>query len=198
MPRFAELARATRLGDPGPGAPMTREELGAHVAHMVWESLSDLLLSNESSQLFSDLGVSTEEGVPSDSATEELLIYLMWAHVRSVRQVFHPRTNGDPVKCVLGALHRAIYEDLEKRGITSAELPIFEQRAAARYFDYHHALEESPEVLGMAAARHLGRSDEPSCKAARILASWAQEIFQPLQDFLEEIEIIPPGDPQPE
>ncbi|TVP55861.1 MAG: hypothetical protein EA351_09625 [Gemmatimonadales bacterium] len=176
---------------------MTREELGAHVAHMVWESLTDLLLSDESSRLFSDLGVSTEDGVPSDSATKELLIYLMWAHVRSIRQAFHPRANGDPVNGVLGALHRAIYEDLEKRGITAAELPIFEQRVAARYFDYHHALEESPEVLGRTAARHLGRSDEPTPESARILASWAQEIFQPLQDFLEELEIIPPESPRP-
>lgn len=173
---------------------MTREELGEHMAHMVWESLSDLLVSDDSRRLFDELGLSMTEGMPDDRASEELLVFLLWAHARALRQAFHRRSDPEPLHCVLGALHRAVYQDLEAHGFTSSNLPVFEQRVSARYFDYHHALEDSPEALGVAAALHLG-AGQSTPEAVRILAARAQEIFQPLQDFLEEVEIIPPGSP---
>lgn len=192
MSRIADIADAGHLRDPGPGAPMTREELGDHLAHMVWESLSDLLVSEDGRTLFEALEVPVSDGLPRDPAAEELLIFFLWSHARAIGWASAERPDRDPLSCILSALHRAVYHDLEAYGIPATELPLFEQRVGARYFGYHHAAATSPLELGRAAATRISPVDRSTPEAAEILARRSLDVSEPLRDFLEDLQIVSP------
>lgn len=199
MPTLTDLTRATHLRDPGPAAPLTREELGGHLAHMVWEAVPDLLVSEDSRRAFAELGVELQDGVPQPPADDELLVFLLWAHVRGVREAFRRRADREPLGSVLSAFHRAVYADLERRGVSLQALRIFEQRLGARYVEYQRASERSAMELEKAVRSHLSPGDSPGpLPDAPILASRARELSEPLVDFLTDLEIVPVGPPEPE
>ncbi len=169
---------------------MTPAELGDSLARLVWESFSDFVADGDADVPLADLGVSTDEGVPSPHATEEALIFLLWAHTRGAQQAFVRRTEDDLVKAGLDALHRAVFEDMVENGTPRAHLPIFEQRVAARYAEYHSAAEISDASLGVAVARHLTGQTDTSQELLRAIRERAIAVANPLRDFLEEVELV--------
>ena len=91
---------------------MTTEELGDHLAQLVWESFTDFLGHDDMEIGIEDLGIETEDGIPHENAVEESLIFLMWAHTRGAQLAFAGRADEELQKRGLDAMHRAIFEDL--------------------------------------------------------------------------------------
>jgi hypothetical protein len=169
---------------------MTPEELGDTVARLVWEHFTDFITEGGAGALLRDLGRPVPDGVPDGHAAEEILIFFMWAHTRGIQQAFVGRAPDERLRATLDALHRALFEDLVAHGTPGSQLPLFEQRVAARYAEYSAAAGESDARVGEAAIRHLGGS-------ARDLApGWslterAIVAAHPLRDFLEDVELVP-------
>jgi hypothetical protein len=152
---------------------MTPEELGDSLARLVWESFSDFVAESD-----------------PENAAEEALIFFMWAHTRGTQLAFIGRAQEDLVRRGLDVMHKAVFEDMAVHGTPRSQLPIFEQRVAARYAEYAIAAEVSDARLGRAVVRHLtGREELPEA-AVRAVAERAIAVANPLRDFLEDVQLI--------
>lgn len=169
---------------------MTPEELGDSLARLVWESFTDFLAKGDAEIGLEELGIPTEDGIPDEAAVEESLIFLMWAHTRGAQLAFTGRVHQETLKQGLDSLHRAVFEDLVKNGTPAAQLPLFEQKIAARYAEYHRAAAESDTALGGAVVRHLAISGSTD-RMAHAMTNRALAVANPLRDFLEEVELVP-------
>ena len=152
---------------------MTPEELGDSLARLVWESFSDFVAESD-----------------PENAAEEALIFFMWAHTRGTQLAFIGRAQEDLVRRGLDLMHTAVFEDMAVHGTPRSQLPIFEQRVAARYSEYASAADVSDARLGRAVVRHLtGREQLPDA-AVRAVAERAIAVANPLRDFLEDVQLI--------
>lgn len=172
---------------------MTPAELGDSLARLVWESFTDFISEGDTEVPLSDLGVLHDDGVPDAHATEEALIFLMWAHTRGVQLAFAHRASDDIVRQALDEFHRAIFEDMVEHGTPRSHLPIFEQRVASRYANYHEAAERSDRELGRAAVWHLSGDDAPDSAIAAAVSERAIAAADPLRDFLQDVDLVQPG-----
>lgn len=171
-------------------ATMTPEELGDHLARLVWESFSDFMTDRTMAALLGRLGVLDEDGNPANRADEEALIFLLWAHTRGIQQAYRDRGAADLARRALDALHRAVFEDMVAHGMNRSELPLFEQRVSARYARYGQASEQSDEAVGSAVVTALTGDRTPGNDGAVELASWAISVTRPLSDFYTEVELV--------
>ncbi len=169
---------------------MTPEELGDSLARLVWESFTDFLAHGDAEIGLEELGVPTEDGIPNEGAVEESLIFLMWAHTRGAQLAFTGRAAQETLKQGLDSLHRAVFEDLVKNGTPAAQLPLFEQKIAARYAEYHRAAAKADSALGRAVVGHLATSGAADPELAHAMANRALAVANPLRDFLEEVELV--------
>jgi hypothetical protein len=169
---------------------MTPDELGDHLARLVWESFSDFLSCDDAEICLTDLGVPVEEGIPDPHASEEGLIFMMWCHTRGTQLAFLQRSSDDLVRQGLDAMHRAVFEDMVENGTPRAHLPIFEQRVSARYAEYSTAASISDGRLGEVVVRHLTGRPEANDALALAVTERAIAMANPLRDFLEEVELV--------
>lgn len=169
---------------------MTPEELGDHLARLVWESFSDFMTDPAMVALLARLGAVDQDSNPVNRADEEALIFLLWAHTRGVQQAYRDRGAANLARRALDALHRAVFEDLVSNGMSRSELPLFEQRVSARYARYGQASEESDEAVGSAVVGALTGDESPGMEGAVALASWAISVTRPLSDFYTEVELV--------
>lgn len=169
---------------------MTPEELGDTLARLVWESFSDFIADGDAEVLLGDLGLTRDDGLPQEAPTEEILIFLMWAHTRGLQLAFIGRSDRALVKEGLDAFHSAIFQDMVDNGTPEAQLPLFEQHVSARYAEYYGAAGRSDADLGISVARHLSGSDESPESLAAALTERAIEVANPLRDFLEDVELV--------
>jgi hypothetical protein len=169
---------------------MTPEELGDTLARLVWESFSDFIADGDAEVLLGDLGLTRDDGLPQEAPTEEILIFLMWAHTRGLQLAFIGRSDRELVKEGLDAFHSAIFQDMADNGTPEAQLPLFEQRVSARYAEYYSAAGRSDSELGVSVARHLAGSEQSPTSLATALTERAIEVANPLRDFLEEVELV--------
>lgn len=190
---------AAAPGVPGlmSGGPVGAAELGDHLARLVWESFSDFVTDPEVLELLGSLRVTSDEGMPRERAAEELLILHLWAHTRAAQLSFHGRAAGSRVRAVLDALHEAVFEDMAANGTPEHQLPVFEQRVAARYSEYNEAADRGDERVGRAALAHLtaGAASTPAAVRARgsaALSERAVVLVNPLRDFLDDLELTDP------
>jgi len=187
-------SRPHRMNPPGDDfrSPdtLTPAALGDHLAHLVWENFTDFIASDDAEIPVEDLGVPTNDGLPSPRTVEEALIFLMWAHTRGAQLAFVGRAPDDLLREALDVLHNAIFEDLAEHGTPRSYLPLFEQHVAARYAEYHQAAEASDEQLGRAVASHLTGESPEGMELPAGLAERARAAASPLRDFLEEIELV--------
>lgn len=171
-----------------PPDSMTPDELADNLAHLVWESFSDFLDEDDPGVSLLDLGVHTKEGVPLGHAAEEALIFLLWTHTRGAQLAFVGRAPDALIRQGLDAMHRAVFDDMVEHGTPPKQLPLFEQRVAARYAEYNQAAADSDQELSRVAVRHLtGRTGEPAHAVA--LLDRALSVANPLRDFLEDVEL---------
>jgi hypothetical protein len=152
---------------------MTTDELGDSLARLVWESFSDFVAESD-----------------PENAAEEALIFFMWAHTRGTQLAFIGRASDELVRRGLDVMHRAVFDDMALHGTPVSQLPIFEQRVAARYSEYAAAAEVSDARLGRAVVRHLTGRDELPDTLVRAIAERAIAVANPLRDFLEDVELI--------
>lgn len=169
---------------------MTADELGDTLARLVWENFTDFIAEGEAEVSLEDLGVPTEDGVPVAHAAEEALIFLMWAHTRGTQLAFMGRTPDALLKDGLDSMHRAVFEDMAEHGTPQAQLPLFEQRVAARYAEYHQASAVSDQHLGQAVCRHICEDNEPHDALGAAVTVRAVAVANPLKDFLEEVDLV--------
>lgn len=188
---FDEMTDETR----GFSAPqhMTPRELGDTLARLVWESFSDFIADGDAEVLLGDLGLTREDGIPVEATTEEILIFLMWAHTRGLQLAFVGRADESLLREGLDAFHAAIFEDMVDIGTPRSQLPLFEQRVSVRYAEYHAAARRSDADLGRAVAHHLSGSRTGSDSLALALQERAIAVANPLRDFLEEVELVNQG-----
>ncbi len=173
-----------------PPRTLTPEQLGDDIARLVWESFSDFITEGNAETLLGEMGVNAEDGLPTEHAAEEMLIFFLWAHTRGVQQAFLSRTPDDLIREGLDHLHAAVFEDMVSHGTPAAQLPIFEQRVSARYSEYYHAAESSDLAVGTAVIRHLTRKPAQPDVLARALADQAISVANPLRDFLEDVDLV--------
>jgi ABC-type dipeptide/oligopeptide/nickel transport system ATPase component len=128
--------------------------------------------------------------IVEEAPTEEILIFLMWAHTRGLQLAFIGRSDRDLVKEGLDAFHSAIFQDMVDNGTPEAQLPLFEQRVSARYAEYYSAAERSDAELGISVARHLAGSEGDQGSLAAALTERAIEVANPLKAFLEDVELV--------
>jgi len=169
---------------------MNPGELGDTLARLVWESFSDFIADGDAENLLGGLGLTKEDGLPAEAPTEEILIFLMWAHTRGLQLAFVGRSDRELVREALDAFHSAIFQDMVENGTPRSQLPIFEQRVSARYAEYYAAAERSDGELGEAVAHHLAGSERSPASLAAVLTERAIEVANPLKDFLEEVDLI--------
>lgn len=169
---------------------MTPEELGDTLAHLVWESFSDFLAQGDAEIPLQELGVPILDGVPDAHASEEALIFLMWAHTRGTQQAFVGRAPDELLKAGLDSMHRAVFEDMVHNGTPEGQLPIFEQRVGARYAEYHQASALSDERLGRSVVRHLTSREDLNEGLAHAVRDRAVAVANPLRDFLVDVELV--------
>lgn len=171
---------------------MTPSELGDNLARLVWESFTDFIAEGEQDALLGELELADEMGDPDDRVTEEMLIFLMWAHTRAAQLAFHGRASDELVRDSLDALHRAIFEDMVENGTPEGRLTLFEQRVSARYSEYYAAADESDTRVGEVALRHMkGRGEVSNPELlALALTERALVVASPLRDFLDEVELV--------
>jgi hypothetical protein len=167
---------------------MSAAELGDNLAQLVWESFTDFIErrgmapdgSNED-------GETAVLAIPSVEP-EETLIFFMWLHIRAVQQAFGSQL--DDLTNVLDAMHGAIYDDLEERVMSRVQLPLFEQRASARYSEYYEAASRATEERVVeVAARHVMVNGMNRPGVLLELAEAATVTSGPLRDFLQDVEI---------
>jgi len=169
---------------------MTENELGEHLAHLVWENFSDDLSDPHPEGVLKSSGLQEEDGLPEERVASELLIFLLWAHTRAVQLAFLGTPDEIHLKETLDAMHRAFFLDMRENGLPASQLPLFEQQVSARYSEYHAAASVSDAQLGAAVAAHLvqgpKRSEERKTLASR-LTERAIALAHPLKDFLVEV-----------
>jgi hypothetical protein len=205
MKRFLDEANVRAFGNPGPGAPMTPTELGEHAAHLVWETYSDYMMSEELQSLVTALAIPTVDGVAEEQPAKELLIFHLWAHTRAIQLALGERGEDVAIlRLALDELHRAFFEDLEGAGYPRASLPLFEQRIVARYAEYYAAAGQADEMVGEAVLAHLlpsapeaegsagqgmpsGNGRREFGLEATLLTHRAIEISRPFRDYLEQV-----------
>jgi hypothetical protein len=205
MKRFHDEEDVRAFGDPGPGAPMTPVELGEHAAHLVWETYSDFMMSEELHSLVAALALPTVDGVAEEQPAKELLIFHLWAHTQAIQLALGERgEQAATLRLALDELHRAVFEDLEAAGYPRARLPLFEQRVGARYAEYYAAAEQADEMVGEAVLGHLLSSatesevtragGRPSGNGrpefgleSTLLTRRAIEVSRPFRDYLEQV-----------
>lgn len=168
---------------------MTPQELGDTLARLVWESFSDFITDGDAEILLGDLGLTRDDGLPAEAATEEILIFLMWAHTRGLQLAFIGRSDEGLVREGLDSFHSAIFEDMVDNGTPRNQVPLFEQRVSARYAEYYAAAQQSDAELGRAVARHLS-GDAETESLALALQERAIAVANPLRDFLEEVDLV--------
>lgn len=169
---------------------MTPDELGDTLAHLVWESFSDFIAQGDAEVALTDLGVTTDDGLPEAHATEEALIFLMWAHTRGAQLAFMGRAPDDLLRAGLDSMHRAVFDDMVHNGTPEGQLPLFEQRVGARYAEYHSAAGLSDARLGRVVVRHITGRDDDNDALARAVRDRAVAVANPLKDFLEDVELV--------
>jgi hypothetical protein len=169
---------------------MTPDELGDTLAHLVWESFSDFIAQGDAEVPLTELGVTTEDGLPDPHSTEEALIFLMWAHTRGAQLAFVGRAPSELLREGLDSMHRAVFDDMVKNGTPPEQLPLFEQRVSARYAEYHHAAASSDAHLGRTVLRHITAGDAFQEALAWALRDRAVAVANPLRDFLEDVELV--------
>jgi len=169
---------------------MTPEELGDTLARLVWESFSDFIADGDAESLLGDLGLIRDDGLLTEAPTEEILIFLMWAHTRGFQLAFVGRSDQELVREGLDAFHSAIFDDMVDNGTPRSQLPIFEQRVSARYTEYYAAARKSDAAVGKTVARNLAGSQPSPESLAAALQERAIEVANPLKDFLEEVELV--------
>ncbi|TVR66027.1 MAG: hypothetical protein EA422_02865 [Gemmatimonadales bacterium] len=186
----------TRLNGRSPGPvpavseapPEGPDAWGADVARSVWESFSDALDEPSFHSLLARLGVPSVEGVPESRVAEEYLIFLLWTHTRAVQLAFAGRGASGLMRQTLDALHRAVYSDLQEQGTPVAEIPLLEQRLAARYVEYGTAARRSDREVGRLAASCLGDTWEiHSEEAIQELTARAVALATPIKDYLQDL-----------
>ncbi len=174
-----------------PPSSMTPREVGDHLARLVWESFSDFVTEGDADALLGDLGLTNEDGVPTDVAAEEVLIFFMWAHTRALQLAFVGRAPDERIREALDRFHAAVFEDMVTHGTPSSQIPLFEQRVSTRYSQYYEAANRSDSEVGVAAARAFataaGKHDSNGLSEA--LTRRAVAAADPLRDFLEEVEL---------
>ncbi|MDH3223024.1 MAG: hypothetical protein OEO23_04845 [Gemmatimonadota bacterium] len=171
-------------------ASMTPEQLGDHLARLVWESFSDFMTDPAMAALLTRLGLVDGDGSPAGRVDEEALIFLLWAHTRGVQQAYRHRGTADLARRALDALHRAVFEDLVSNGMNRSELPLFEQRVSARYARYGQASEVSDESVGSTVVAHMTGDRGAGTDGALELATWAISVTGPLSDFYTEVDLV--------
>ena len=169
---------------------MTPEDLGDTLARLVWESFSDFIADGDAESLLGELGLTQEDGIPSEAPAEEIFIFLMWAHTRGFQLAFIGRSDRELVREGLDAFHSAIFDDMVDNGTPQAQVPLFEQRVSARYAEFYSAAGRSDPELGKAVARHVAGSRQSPDSLATALTEKAIEVANPLRDFLEEVELV--------
>lgn len=190
----------------GAASAMTPTQLGEHLARLVWESLSDALTDDRSLVVLGRLGALEADGTPTARASEELLIFVLWAHTRGIQQAYAGRLPR-LARAALDELHRAVFEDMVASGSSREELPIFEQRIRARYAEYRRAAESSDREVGFVALRSIeGRpatraertdrsnaggvsGDGDRSEDAEALATRAVAVAAPVGDFYADVEL---------
>ena len=176
---------------------MTPDELGDSLARLVWESFSDFVAESERERALPGLVGPGHPEAPGQAA-EEALVFFMWAHTRGAQLAFIGRTQDDLVREGLDMMHRAVFDDMMLHGTPAAQLPIFEQRVGARYAEYAAAAEHSNARLGRAVVRHLEGRELVADGAVRAIVERAIAVANPLKDFLQDVELIEEGAPDPE
>jgi len=169
---------------------MTPENLGDDLARLVWESFSDFVSDGDPQSALGGIGLVDAEGEPDQSAIEEALIFIMWAHTRGVQQAFVGRSPAELLKESLDTLHRAVFEDMVENGTPRSQIPFFEQRVSARYAEYHGASATSDTTLGEAVARNLSGMNDPDDTLKVVIAERAIEVAAPLKDYLEDVTLV--------
>lgn len=169
---------------------MTPEEVGDTLARLVWENFSDFIADGDAEVLLGGLGLTREDGLPAEATTEEILIFLMWAHTRGLQQAFIGRSDEALVRQGLDAFHAALFDDMVDNGTPRSQIPLFEQRVSARYAEYYGAARQSDAAVGQAVARHVSGSTTRSEALAQALQERAVAVANPLRDFLEEVELV--------
>lgn len=169
---------------------ITPDDLGDDLARLVWESFSDFIADGDTSSVLGALGLIDKEGEPDQTAVEEALIFLMWAHTRGAQLAFVGRSPGDLLKQSLDTMHRAVFEDMADNGTPRSQLPLFEQRVSARYSEYHQASADSDVVLGEAVAKHLTGSSTPAEVLKWAVTERARAVAGPLKDYLEDVDLV--------
>ena len=174
---------------------MTPTQLGEHLAHLVWESFSDILTDDRSLIVLERLGALEADGTPTARASEELLIFMLWAHTRGIQQAYAGRAPRLAL-AALDELHRAVFEDMTAEGSMKEELPIFQQRISARYAEYRRAAQSSDREVGFTALRSIGgRTNTAAERAVRgedaeVLANRAVGVAAPVGDFYAEVDLV--------
>lgn len=169
---------------------MTPDELGDTLAHLVWESFTDFIAQGDAEVALAELGVPTDDGLPEAHATEEALIFVMWAHTRGAQLAFMGRASSELLRAGLDAMHRAVFEDMVGNGTPRGQLPLFEQRVGARYAEYHQAAAISDARLGAMVVRHITGRDDVDDELTRAIRDRAVAVANPLKDFLEDVELV--------
>ena len=168
---------------------ITARELGDGLAQLVWESFSDFFTTEDEEFPLPQINVFSEDEKPSGRASEEALIFFMWAYTRGAQMAFLGQVPDERLRTGLDALHQAVFEDMMEHGTPESQLPTFERRVINRYAEYHQAATESDHRLGEVASRRLiGREISDSLSSA--LSERAIAIVNPLKDFLDGIKLI--------
>ncbi len=168
---------------------MTPTALGEQLAHLVWESFGDMLTDEDSLRLLERVEVLNEDGTPNARASEEALIFLLWAHTRGIQQASLEQQAGAG-RTTLDVLHRAVFEDMVANGANPGELPIFEERVRARYARYGKAARESDVAVGSAVIAAMTGRPSASAENALRIASRAIGVMAPLSDFYTALELV--------
>jgi hypothetical protein len=170
---------------------ITPEDLADDLAVLVWENFTDFVSEWEGDSTLDELKLVDADGNADEHAVEEALIFLLWAHTRGAQQAFVGRAQPELLKRTLDALHEAVFEDMVENGTPRSQLPVFEQRASARYAEYNTAAAKSDASVGEAVVQHLTASSDPPATSVDIVTARAVEMAGPLRDYLEDVELIP-------
>ena len=169
---------------------MTPTVLGEQLAHLVWESFSDMLTDPASLRLLERLEMLDGDGAPNARAAEEALIFLLWAHTRGIqRAADRGAAVSARARTSLDVLHRAVYEDMVANGANPGELPIFEERVRARYARYGKASNDSDLAVGSAVVQSMTGRATGSAEDSRVIASLAVGVMTPVTDFYTALEL---------
>jgi hypothetical protein len=165
---------------------VTAADLGDNLAQLVWESFTDFI-ERQAAHATNDKpeGGTAVLALPRLEA-EEVLIFFMWLHTRACVLACEP----EAATAVLDVMHRALYEDLEARAISRVQLPLFEQRVAARYREYNDAASAvSDQSVVEVAARNVLLNGDGGRAGMVELAEATTATSGPLRDYLLDLEV---------